>query len=151
MPNPEDFAPLPAEAAAFWAHFPQWDNDINYAMHLGMVVEEIRQDYARMRLPWRPEMLQPAGIMHGGAIASLIDSVVVPVVGWVNDTEGGFRKGQLLTISMNVNYVGSIKDEDAIAEGYVERRGKSIVFCKVEVRGSESQRLCATASLVYKN
>ena len=148
MPNPEDFAPLPADKAAFWAAFPQWDNDINYAMHLGMVVEEIRQDYARMRLPWRAEMLQPAGIMHGGAIASLIDSVVVPVVGWVND---GLQKGQLLTISMNVNYVGSIKDEDAIAECFVERRGRSIVFCKVEVRGAQSQRLCATASLVYKN
>ena len=148
MPNAEDFAPLPADKAAFWAAFPQWDNDVNYAMHLGMVVEEIRQDYARMRLPWRAEMLQPAGIMHGGAIASLIDSVVVPVVGWVND---GLQRGQLLTISMNVNYVGSIKDEDAIAEGFVERRGRSIVFCRVEVRGAQSQRLCATASLVYKN
>ena len=148
MPNAEDFAPLPADKAAFWAAFPQWDNDVNYAMHLGMVVEEIRQDYARMRLPWRAEMLQPAGIMHGGAIASLIDSVVVPVVRWVND---GLQKGQLLTISMNVNYVGSIKDEDAIAEGFVERRGRSIVFCRVEVRGAQSQRLCATASLVYKN
>ena len=148
MPNADDFAPLPADKAAFWAAFPQWDNDTNYAMHLGMVVEEIRQDYARMRLQWRAEMLQPAGIMHGGAIASLIDSVVVPVVGWVND---GLQKGQLLTISMNVNYVGSIKDEDAIAEGFVERRGRSIVFCRVEVRGAQSQRLCATASLVYKN
>lgn len=148
MPNPEDFAPLPADKAAFWANFPHWDNDINYAMHLGMVVEEMRQDYARMRLPFRAEVLQPAGIMHGGAIASLIDTVVVPVVGWNND---GLQPGQLLTISMNVNYVGSIKDEDAIAEGFIERRGRSIVFCKVEVRGAESKRLCATATLVYKN
>lgn len=148
MPISSDFAPLPPEKAEFWSHFPQWDNATNYAMHLGMIVEEIRQDYARMRLPFRAEVLQPAGIMHGGAIASLIDTVVVPVVGWNND---GISPGQLLTISMNVNYVGSIKDEDAIAEGWIERRGKSIVFVRAEVQGATSGRLCATASLVYKN
>jgi uncharacterized protein (TIGR00369 family) len=151
MPRPEDFAPLPADKAAYWANFPHWSNDpthTNYAIHLGMIVEELRQDYARMRLPFRAEVLQPAGIMHGGAIASLIDTVVVPVVGWNND---GLQAGQLLTISMNVNYVGSIKDEDAIAEGFVERRGRSIVFVRAEVKGAVSGRLCATASLVYKN
>ena len=29
-------------------------------------VEEIRQDYARLRLPYRPEYEQPAGVVHGG-------------------------------------------------------------------------------------
>ena len=44
-------------------------------------VEEIRQDYARMRLAYRPEFRQPAGVIHGGVIASMIDTVVVPAVG----------------------------------------------------------------------
>jgi hypothetical protein len=37
-----------------------------------------------------------------------------------------------------------------VCEGWVERRGKSIVFCAAEVRGVTSGKVAATASLVYK-
>ena len=39
-----------------------------------------RSTTARMRLPYRDELNQPAGVVHGGAIATLIDTVVVPAV-----------------------------------------------------------------------
>lgn len=138
------FAPLPAEAAERWSHFPHWDQDANFALHLGFVVEEIRQDYSRLRLPARREMNQPMGIMHGGAIASLIDTTVVPAVGWCLEGRN------LLTISMDVQYLAAIANEDAVCEGWVEKRGKSICFCRAEVRAAKSGALCATASLVYK-
>ena len=44
---------------------------------LGMRFEEVRLDYGRVSLPYRPEFNQPAGMIHGGVIASLIDTVVV--------------------------------------------------------------------------
>ena len=138
------FAPLPAEAAAVWSQFPFWGQEATYSRTLGFVVEELRQDYARLRLPARPEMNQPAGIMHGGAIASLIDTTVVPAVGWC--TEGR----TMVTISMDVQYMSAVKDEDAVCEGWVEKRGRSICFCRAEVRGAVSGRLCAAATLVYK-
>ena len=43
---------------------------------LGMRFEEVRLDYGRVSLPYRPEFNQPAGMIHGGVIASLIDTVV---------------------------------------------------------------------------
>jgi acyl-coenzyme A thioesterase PaaI-like protein len=52
-----------------------------FPMLLGLEVEDIRVDYCRMRLPFRDELLQAAGVMHGGAIASLLDQVMVPAVG----------------------------------------------------------------------
>jgi len=139
------FAPLPRENAERWAHFPTWDQPTNFAMHLGFVVEEIRQDYARLRLPARQEMNQPAGIMHGGAIASLIDTTVVPAVGW-NVTGGN----NFVTISMDIQYLSAVAGEDAVCEGWIEKRGRSICFCRAEVRGAGTGKLCATASLVYK-
>lgn len=105
----------------------------------------MRQEYTRIRLPARWEVNQPAGIMHGGAIASLIDTTVVPAVGWAG--EGSAR---LVTISMDVKYLSAIRDEDAICEGWVTKRGRSIVFCDAEVVGATTGTICATASLVYK-
>ena len=52
-----------------------------FARHIGLVVEDVRRDYCRMRMVFRPELLQGGGIMHGGAIASLLDSVLVPAIG----------------------------------------------------------------------
>jgi uncharacterized protein (TIGR00369 family) len=130
--------------AEFWARFPKWDQDTNFAVYLGFVVEEVKRDYARMRLPARLEMNQPAGIMHGGAIASLIDTTVVPAVG------GPYENNSFLTISMNVEYLSAVADEDAVCEGWITKRGRSIAFCRAEVRGATSGKLCATASLVYK-
>jgi uncharacterized protein (TIGR00369 family) len=140
----DQFQPLTAEQSTFWQQFPRWEQDTNFAVYLGFVVEEIKLDYARMRLPARQEMNQPAGIMHGGAIASLIDTTVVPAVG------GPVMSGSFLTISMNVEYLSAVANEDAVCEGWITKRGRTIAFCRAEVRGATSGKLCATASLVYK-
>ena len=55
----------------------------------------------------------------------------------------------LFTIDMHVAYLAPIAGEDAIAEAWVEKRGRSIAFCRVEVR-TASGELASTASLVYK-
>jgi uncharacterized protein (TIGR00369 family) len=121
--------PLPPERAARWAGFGHWERTY-FPQHLGLVVEEIRQDYCRMRLVYRPELEQPAGVVHGGAIASLIDSVVVPAVGWDYDPETRF-----FTVGLAVQYLAPLIQEDAVAEGWIVRRGRSIVFCAAEVDG----------------
>ena len=107
------------------------------------MVEEIRLDYSRMRLPFRPVLNQPEGVVHGGALATLIDTVVVPAV-----ASGYDRFPQMLTISMTIDYLGPVRGQDAIAEGWVEKRGKRTVFCRVEVRSADDN-LVTRASLVY--
>jgi uncharacterized protein (TIGR00369 family) len=143
-PNASRFEPLPAEAAARWRDFPHFDDTVYFSGFIGLVLEEVRRDYSRMRLPFRPEFRQPAGMVHGGAIATLIDTVVVPAIASAYD-----ERRRLLTIGMSIQYVGGIASEDAVAEGWVERRGRSIVFCRTEVR-TGSGELAATAAVTYK-
>jgi uncharacterized protein (TIGR00369 family) len=139
----ERYPPLPADVAETWAAFPDWDR-LYFPNVVGLVVEEIRTDYCRMRLPYRPELEQPAGVVHGGAIATLVDTVVVPPVG------AAYKRGWLyLTVGMNISYLGAVIGEDAIAEGWVEQRGKSLVFCAAEVVAASGKR-AATATLTYK-
>lgn len=141
-PNAGRFEPLSADRAARWSSFPERDRAI-FPTIVGLKVEEIKADYARMRLPFRPELEQPAGVVHGGAIATLIDTVVVPAVGGAYDVPVA-----MLTLSITVNFVGAVIGEDTVAEGWVERRGRATVFCRVEAR-TAGRGLVATASLVY--
>lgn len=142
-PNASRFDPLPSDRLEHWSKFGRWDRTY-FPNVVGIVVEEIRTDYARMRLPYRAELEQPAGVVHGGALATLIDTVVVPAVGAAYPVQP-----LMLTLSMAVNYLGAVVATDAVAEGWVARRGRSIVFCEVVVR-TASGEVAATASLVYK-
>lgn len=137
------FEPLPDHLAATWAGFGRWDQ-VFFPTVVGLELEEVRSGYGRMRLPYRPELQQPAGVVHGGAIATLIDTVVVPAVGGVYE-----ERPKMLTISMSIRYLGALVAEDAVAEGWVEQRGRSIVFCRAEVR-SGGGAMVADGTLVYK-
>ena len=137
------FEPLPPAAAERWAKFGSWDRTY-FPKLVGLRLEELRADYCRMRLPYRPELDQPAGVVHGGAIATLIDTVVVPAVGAAYDRGWGYA-----TLTMDVQYLGAVTGEDAIAEGWITQRGRSIVFCQAEVV-TAGGRIAATGALTYK-
>lgn len=131
------------ERAGLWSNFGRWET-VYFPRVVGLELEEVRVDYARMRLPFRTELNQPAGIVHGGAIATLIDTVVVPAVGSAYP-----ERRIMVTVNMQIQYLDGIRGEDAVAEGWVEKRGRSLVFSRVEVRGA-SGVLTATGTLVYK-
>ncbi len=141
----ERFAPLPQETLDQWANFGRWPGQTYFPNVVGLEVEELRTDYARMRLPYRPELNQPAGVVHGGAIATLIDTVVVPAIGTAYA-----ERPRMLTVSMNIQYLGAVVEEDAVGEGWIEQRGRSMVFCRAEVTGGTSGKVCANATLIYK-
>src|SRR3546814_11061845 len=96
---------------------------------MGLQLEEIRTDYARMRLPFRPELEQPAGVVHGGAVATLVDTVVVPAVGQAYPADYAY-----FPIQMDVRSLGAVAKDDTIAEGWIEQRGRTVGFCRPEVR-----------------
>ena len=140
----EAFELLPPHRVARWKRVGQGPTT-HFAELLGLIVEDVRVDYCRMRLPWRTEIAQPFGVAHGGALASLIDAVVVPAIGGGYEEPVGFA-----TIDLSVQYLGALRDEDAVAEGWVVQRGSSIAFSEAEVRGATSDRLVAKGLLTYK-
>ncbi len=142
IPDPSSFDTLPAPLAQLWSGFGSWDT-VYFPSFVGLRLEEARVDYARMRLPFRPELQQPAGVVHGGALATLIDTVVVPAVGSAYPAVP-----VMLTLSMNVQYLGAVRSEDTIAHGWVVRRGKRVVFCEVAAVTASGEPV-ATGSLVY--
>lgn len=139
----QDFDLLPQSVQERWSSYGAWPEQAYFAQMVGIEVEELRRDYARMRLPWRPELNQPSGLMHGGAIATLIDTVVVPAIGTAYAVPRPFS-----TIEMAVRYLAPVRSEDLVAEGWVSRRGKRVVFCEVDVRTAGAVKV-ASGNLIY--
>jgi uncharacterized protein (TIGR00369 family) len=138
------FAELPPDRAERWARFGKWDARL-FPNVVGLELEEVRIDYGRMRLPFRSELNQPAGMVHGGAIATLIDTVVVPAIGSAYD-----EFMVMLTIDLQIRFLGAATGSDLVAEGWITRRGRSIVFCQAEVRAVDTGDVVAEGWMTYK-
>ena len=142
-PTAQRFPLLGEEAMARWSRYIRPDRRF-FPTFVGLQVEELRAGYTRLRLPLRPEICQGTGVVHGGAISTLIDTVAVPSIGTYYS-----QQADMLTISMTVNFVGVVDGEDAIGEGWVEQAGRSVAFVRAEVRGVSGE-LAATGSLVFR-
>ncbi len=111
---------------------------------LGLQPEEVTPEFCRMRLPFKADLQQARGLVHGGAIASLIDSAgFLAIKAASTDIIGSS------TISMTVNYLAPARQIDLVAEARILRRGRSIVFLEVDILAPDGERV-AKGQLTYK-
>ncbi len=114
--------------------------------HLGMRLEAIEDGRAELVLPFRPELATMDDIVHGGAIASLIDTAGM-AASWSDDSEPESLAGS--TVTLNVNYVAAARGQDLTATASVVKRGRNMVFSEVRVT-EPGGRVVATGSVVQR-
>jgi uncharacterized protein (TIGR00369 family) len=114
--------------------------------HLGLRLESIGTDEATLVLPFRPELATMDDVVHGGAIATLIDTAGM-AASWADDAEPDSLAGS--TVTLNVNYLTAARGQDLTAHAAVTRRGRNMVFSEVKVT-EPSGRLVATGSVVQR-
>ncbi len=143
LPDPSSFEELSDHQKALWARYGSGEDPL-FVQLVGLEVQEVRRDYCRVALPFRPELLQAGGVIHGGVLTTLLDTSCVPAVG------SGFEKARpYSTISMHVQFLSGSDNSDLVAAAWVTRRGRSIVFCEAEVETADGKTL-AKGALAFK-
>lgn len=117
-----------------------------YARKLGVVCEEVAVDRVVMRLPWTPDHTTIGDMIHGGAIASLVDIAATGVCWATPDLAPGARG---TTIGFSICYLNAGRAQDLLATGRVVQRGRSIVIAEVDVHGVDGKHV-ARATVTYK-
>lgn len=120
------------------------DDRVFFPEFIGLRIDEVRDGYCRMRMVFRPELMHAGGVVHGGALATVLDSVLVPAIGSVVEESSEYS-----TVDLHIQYLAPLVDDDCIAEGWVLRRGKRIVFGQAQARAATSGVLVATCALTY--
>jgi uncharacterized protein (TIGR00369 family) len=143
MRRADNFAALDSALVERWSNFGNWER-MYFPKLVGLQIEGLRMDYCRMRMPFRDELEQPAGVVHGDAIATLLDSVVVPAVGSAYPATA-----RMSTVDMHVQYLSALIQDDAVAEGWIVRRGRTTVFCESEVVAATTGKIVARSILTY--
>jgi uncharacterized protein (TIGR00369 family) len=110
---------------------------------LGIEIDEIQEGRARLSVEVRKDLLQLQGVMHGGAIASLIDTAVAFAIVGASTPDQRFT-----TVEMKVNYLSAIREGRVIADARLIRNGRRIVVAECDVF-DEKGRLAAKGLLTY--
>lgn len=117
-----------------------------YVAHLGMRLADVRPGTATLILPFTEQVVTIGTTVHGGAIASLIDTTAM-VAAWSDAGVPGTLRGT--TVGLTVNYLAAARSDDLHATATVLRRGRSLVYLDVDVRGA-SGSLVAKGLVTYK-
>jgi len=109
---------------------------------MGLVTGDVGPDHARTTLPWRADLTNSRGDIHGGTLMSVLDFTLSAAA------RGGDPGVGMATIDMTTSFM-SPGTGDLVIEARCLRRGASIAFCEGEVRGADGQ-LVAKASATFK-
>ena len=110
---------------------------------LGMEVIEAGPGFSRFRLPFRKELTQPFGVMHGGALAAVADSAVAIALWGLIGADKIFT-----TIEMKINYIAPVGAGEVIAEGKIIHCGKRTAIGEVTLK-DHTDRLVAKCLATY--
>lgn len=112
---------------------------------LDLQLVSMERGKAVMRMPFRQEVTNGTGAVHGGAIVSLCDTVFYVALASIFG-----REQQTTTVSLQCNFLApALPPYDLIAEAEVLKSGRRVVYGEVYVRSGE--KIVAHATLNFLN
>jgi uncharacterized protein (TIGR00369 family) len=116
--------------------FGAWLEHSRFARVTGLRVDEMEVDRAIVTMPYAEDLTTFGDVVHGGAIATLLDVAAVAAA-WSGVTDEGAATGA--TVSSSVNYLRAAKGTDLTATARVTRRARSFCFCEVIIRDASNE------------
>ena len=110
---------------------------------LGVRITRRHSDGVTIECKVREELLNVAGVVHGGVLASLTDTAMG--IGLHNHF-GGRRP--ITTTDLKINYLRPVKHGKVVARSHILRAGKKLCVGRVDVFDAE-RNLAAVAIVTY--
>jgi uncharacterized protein (TIGR00369 family) len=116
---------------------------VPYARFLGLQLGEFRDGEVSIQLEVREELKQNQGVVHGGAIASLIDTAsAFAVLTRIETTE------RVTTTDLTIHYLRPVISGRITATARIVRGGRRLFVLSVDVT-NDGNELVATAVTTY--
>ena len=112
---------------------------------LGLTLTSVTQDEVVASFEVRPELLQPYGLLHGGVLCSVVETVgSVAGAAWFGD------RGHVVGTSNHTNFLRAVREGTLTAVATPIHRGRTQQLWTVDVR-DEQDRLVAKGELRVAN
>lgn len=99
-----------------------------YINFLEIDFTEVEDGRMEARMPLHDEQRQYSGVIHGGVLAALADTVA----GFAAYTMLPIDR-DVLTADLNISFLRAAWGKELIAKGYVVKPGRHLHFCECEI------------------
>ena len=108
---------------------------------LGAVMGKVEPGEVEIEMPYRADLTQQHGFIHGGIVTAIVDSACGYAAFSLSAPDTA-----VLTIEYKVNFVAPAKGQRLLARGEVVRSGATISVCKGDVLAYDGgeEKLVAT-------
>lgn len=111
-----------------------------FAVASGVLLDRAEAGEVRGRLPWAPERCTAGGVLHGGAVMTLADSIGA-VCAFLNLPAGASTS----TVSSSTSLVRGLRSGTAHAVARPAHVGRSFVLVNVEITDDDGRLLAQTS------
>lgn len=118
------------------------ENFAPWVQDLGLVVEEIGEREAVLRLPWSPRLARDGGALSGQALMAAADTATVIAV---SAARGAY--GPMTTVQLSTTFQRPVVDADVLVTARVTKLGRSLAFADITMTANDT--VAAQATTVY--
>jgi uncharacterized protein (TIGR00369 family) len=109
--------------------------------YFGITLSELKDGYARFKMPVRPEYLQGAKAMQGGLIVALADEAIAhAMMTQLTPGEG------LTTVELKSNFLAGVNSGELIATATVFKKGQSLIIGDCLVTDDQEKNICRVSA-----
>lgn len=120
-------------------------HDLPFARLMGMRLVDLRRDEAVIEIEMRDDLRQPAGLLHGGVTATLIDTAMAFAV--ITRLEAEERAS---TVDLTVHYLRPHFEGKFACTAKIVRAGKRIFTVSADVVNEQGKQIATAISTYMK-
>ncbi|MEU6507079.1 MULTISPECIES: PaaI family thioesterase [Streptomyces] len=120
------------------ANFAPW------VLDLGLLVEDVGEDRAVLRLPWSERLAREGGGLSGQALMAAADTATVLAV---SAARGAFVP--MTTVQQSTSFLRPVTGADVLIEAVLTKLGRRTAFADITLSDAGSGLPAARASTVY--
>jgi uncharacterized protein (TIGR00369 family) len=116
---------------------------------MGIELVSVEPHRARLRASWRPDLCQPAGIMHGGVIATLVDTAVAQSILLTPEFLAAQQDGaRMVSVDLRIKYLRPVSEGIVECDAHTPRIGRTISHATAVVTDANGKEV-ATGDSIY--
>jgi uncharacterized protein (TIGR00369 family) len=121
-------------------------NGSPFVRHMAMRVAELGWGQSRFEQEGATFRLQPFGVVHGGNIATLIDSATF----WACYMAQATDEDGMTSVDLKLNYLAATRSEPLSCQGTLIKSGRTLSYAQAEVRNPEGRLVAHGTSTLMR-
>jgi len=115
---------------------------------VGLEVLDMQPGESTTRVRWREDLCQPAGIMHGGVIATLIDTGIAHAL-LLTDVYKEFaaKGGYIVSVDLRVRYFRPVSAGAIVCKSTIPRLGRQILHGESIITNEDGKEIARGESI----